>query len=96
VVTNLGLYPVNFIQEAHLRQPLLPVILLGDLNIDFRTAEMTSAREASIAGLVANLGVEDMLSHFKQTRRHKSGDTWRMTRQEQTLQSRCDYIMAED
>jgi exonuclease III len=87
---------VSFIQEAHLRQPLLPVILLGDLNVDFRTTNMTSAREASIAGLVANLGVEDMLKHFKQTKRHKNGDTWRMNRQDQIVQSRCDYIMAED
>jgi hypothetical protein len=55
---------VNFVQEAHQRQPRLPVILLGDLNVDFRSTNMTSAREASIAGLVANLGVEDMLNHF--------------------------------
>jgi hypothetical protein len=84
-----------------MRQPLLPVILLGDLNVDFRSTNMTSAREASIAGLVANLGVEDMLNHFKQAKRHKRGDTWRImrsTRQEeqQLVQSRCDYIMAED
>jgi hypothetical protein len=91
---------VNFIQEAHMRQPLLPVILLGDLNVDFRSTNMTSARDASIAGLVANLGVEDMLNHFKQAKRHKHGDTWRMTRttdqEQQLVQSRCDYIMAED
>jgi hypothetical protein len=91
---------VNRVQEAHMRQPLLPVILLGDLNVDFRTTNTTSARDASIAGLVANLGVEDMLNHFKQAKKHRHGDTWRMTRmtgqEQQTVQSRCDYIMAED
>jgi exonuclease III len=87
---------VNSIHEAHMRQPLLPVLLLGDLNVDFRSTNMNTAREASIAGLVANLGVEDMLSHFKQTKRHKRGDTWKMSRQEQVIHSRCDYIMAED
>jgi hypothetical protein len=71
------------------------VLLLGDLNVDFQTANMTSAREASIEGLVVNLGVEDMLSHIKQTKQHKSIDTWRMTRRDHTINSRCNYIMAE-
>jgi hypothetical protein len=57
---------------------------------------MTTAREASIAGLVANLGVEDMLNHFKQSKRHQRGDTWRMTREDNIVRSRCDYIMADE
>jgi exonuclease III len=53
--TKVSNETVNFIEEAHLRQPLLPILLLGDLNVDFGTTNMASAQEASIAGLVANL-----------------------------------------
>jgi hypothetical protein len=94
--TKVSNKTVHFIQEAHLRQPLLTVLLLGDLNVNFRTTDMTSPCEASIAGLVANLGIDNMLNHFKQAKQHQQGDTGRMTRQDQTIHSRYDYIMAED
>jgi exonuclease III len=84
------------ILAAQSRRPRLPVIVLGDLNVDLCQVELGSLRDAGIAAAVATLGVEDMLKNFCQTRHHGDGYTWRMRRDGQMVTGRCDYILADD
>jgi hypothetical protein len=85
-----------FISEASNRFAGQPSILMGDINVDFRT-NMPSSRDAEIMALLTTLGLlEDMSKHFIQRRRFRHGNTWSMERDGTILQSRCDYIMGID
>jgi hypothetical protein len=84
-----------FISEASNRFAGQPSILMGDINVDFRT-NMPSSRDAEIMALLTTLGLEDMSKHFIQRRRFRHGNTWNMERDGTILQSRCDYIMGID
>lgn len=87
---------LEHVSAAQGRRPRLPVILLGDLNVDFSSIPEGARRGTGIATAVASLGVEDMARHFQQSRRHRGGYTWKMTRQNEKIYGRCDYIMADD
>lgn len=82
------------ILAAQMRRPQLPVILLGDLNVDFDQLWIDAPRNMGIAAMVASLGVEDVISNFRQTRRHADGITWRQNRNNGEVSSRCDYILS--
>ena len=73
----------------------LPLILLGDLNVDLKrmmTTETTNNRKRETAALVASLGISDLNQHFVQ--RNGVGDwTWSMRREGSSIFSRCDYIL---
>ena len=49
-------------------------LLLGDLNIDLY--DNTSNRTSQVANLLATYGLEDLLRHFKQRKRHCLFHTW--------------------
>jgi exonuclease III len=71
---------VDFILAARRRRPRLPLILLGDLNIDFDRERDFTEREVGIVAMVTTLGVEDMSRHFWRRRRWHSGYTWQQRR----------------
>ena len=76
----------------------LPLILLGDLNVDLKRMMMTETtitRKIETAALVASLGISDLNQHFVQ--RKGVGDwTWSMRREGRSVFSRCDYILTTD
>jgi hypothetical protein len=55
------------------RRPNLPLILLGDFNVDLRRQTPVDRREAGIFAAIANLGVEDIVPHFSQKYIHQVG-----------------------
>lgn len=58
----------DFVLAAHLRRPRLPVILLGDLNVDLNQLPVGDERAAGIAATVALLGVKDLSKEFRSCR----------------------------
>ena len=86
---------MGFINAARWCRPRLPLIELGDLNVNFDNFEPTH-RNTAIASAMASLGVDDMLSHFRQQCDHWDRQTWSMVCNGIPITSRCDYILAED
>ena len=85
----------QYISQAFERFPAgAKPLLLGDLNADL--ADPRSPRDAEMAATMAAYGLEDMLQHFQQRRRHRRRHTWRQHRNEQWISSRCDYILGTD
>jgi hypothetical protein len=68
-----------FISEAANRFADQPSILIGNINVDFRT-NTPSNRDTEITALLATLGLEDMSGHFIQRRNFRHGNTWSMER----------------
>jgi hypothetical protein len=87
---------VDHVLAAHGRCPNLPVILLGDLNVRLAAPREGSERDAGISAMVAELGVQDLLPHFRQRRTHRDLFTWRQVRDGRLIASRPDYILAND
>jgi exonuclease III len=85
---------IEFVHQAANRRLDLPIMLMGDLNVDL--SDLLTARAADIAALIASLGLIDLLSHFYQRRRHGNRATWHQNRGMETLYSRCDYILGTD
>jgi len=71
------------------------LVLLGDLNVDLSYPD-GDVRGTEIADLLSAQGFEDLLLHFKSTRRYSHGKTWWQDRQGGTIHSRCDYILGLD
>jgi exonuclease III len=69
-------------------------ILIGDLNANL--ADPDSDREHEIAAAAADHGLEDMFSHFRQSRAYKAGYTWKQWRLGRMETSRCDYLLGTD
>lgn len=89
---------LEFAQAAAAVSSDLPLILLGDLNVDLKrllTTTNHNDRQNETVALVGSLGVEDLNQHFVQRRR--VGDwTWSMLREGTRILSRCDYILVTD
>ena len=90
---------LNFIEAAAAESMEIPLILLGDLNVDLKKMRETGGtsvneRHEETVALVASLGVDDMNQHFRQEKKY--GDwTWSNRRRgEKRVISRCDYILA--
>jgi exonuclease III len=71
-----------------------PLILLGDLNADILHPQ--NDRSTEVASMAASFGLDDLLRHFKQKHRFRSGFTWRTRRGQGTVMSRCDSIFCAD
>jgi exonuclease III len=71
-----------------------PIILLGDLNADILHPQ--NDRSTEVASMAASFGLDDLLRHFKQKHRFRSGFTWRMRRGQGMVMSRCDSIFCTD
>jgi hypothetical protein len=84
-----------FISEAANRFEEQPSILIGNINVDFRT-NTPSNRNTEIMALLTTLGLEDMSGHFIQRQNFRHGNTWSMARDGIILQSRCNYILGMD
>jgi hypothetical protein len=78
------------------RRPNLPLILLGDFNVDLRRQTAVDRREAGIFAAIANLGVEDMAPHFLQKYIHQGGWTFAKKVNSRFIRGRCDYILTDD
>ena len=87
---------LHWIQEAELRVPSLPQVLLGDLNVDLSTNAISNPFLGAVAATVAELGVLDLLDHYRQRRAFRHRTTWRQWRQGHRLSSRCDYILVSN
>ena len=88
---------LGFAQAAAAISPELPLILLGDLNVDLMTAGETATNDTQgeKVAFVASLGLKDLNQHFRQ--RRGIGDwTWSMLREGRRLYRRCDYILTTD
>lgn len=83
------------IQEARDRYANMPVIMMGDLNVDLNDPNPDD-RTIEIMGLLSSFGLEDMASHFRQRAGFRHGDTWHMVREGELISSKCDYILAPD
>ena len=76
----------------------IPIVLLGDLNIDFdfeRGYERYTDREMAIWTTLGSLQLIDLSKHFKQTR-GRAEWTWRQYRERRLITSKVDYIMTTD
>jgi hypothetical protein len=60
---------MQHVVAARQRRPDLPVIILGDFNVDLRRIPIQATRNTRATALhaaIANLGVDDMSSHVRQ------------------------------
>jgi hypothetical protein len=71
-----------------------PLILFGDLNADILHPHNDLSTE--VASMAASFGLDDLIRHFKQKHRFRSGFTWRMRRGQRMVMSRCDSIFCTD
>jgi exonuclease III len=85
---------LEFIEQAAQRRPNLPVLLMGDLNVDL--LNLRDTRDANIAAMIANLGLLDLLAHFYMRSGFGHRNTWFQTREHSMLSSRCDYILGSN
>jgi hypothetical protein len=71
--------------------PKGPIILLGDLNANLNNPR--NDRGLKIATIVADLGLEDLISHFNQKCNYREKFTWWMRRGNSIIKAKCDYIL---
>jgi hypothetical protein len=74
--------------------PKGPRILLGDLNVNLNNPR--NDRGLQIATIVADLGLEDLISHFHQKCNYRGKFTWWMRRGNSIIKAKCDYILGSD
>jgi hypothetical protein len=82
---------IQYVGQAFDRLPTGRRIFLGDLNVDLNN--LRDDRATRVATMTAGLGLENLLSHFRQRRRHKGGFTWHVRRNDKIITARCDYIL---
>jgi exonuclease III len=86
---------IECIQAAAAVSSNLPLILLGDFNVDLKNMIASNDRQAETAALIATMGVEDLNQRFVQ--RKGVGDwTWFQKREGRYIYSRCDYILTSE
>jgi hypothetical protein len=73
----------------------MPMILMGDLNVDLY-GNPPDNHAIEIFAFISSLGLEDMASHFLQKAGYHHGDTWQLFCDGQLISSCCDYILATD
>ena len=98
-----SLADLAYLEEALRRYPKYTTILMGDLNIDL---SKTNHRAQEITNLLSIYGLLDLLPHFKQRAEDRAKNrvlhTYYQTRKnsstkkEETVSSRCDYILSTD
>jgi hypothetical protein len=71
----LHLDDLPFLVQAFAQFPNTQPLLLGDLNVDLSYPHAT-ARIQQVSALLATYGMEDMLQHFQQRKRHRNHHTW--------------------
>ena len=74
-----------------------PVILLGDLNVDLNNIRSGDGedRRLETAALIADLGVGDILDHFRIRKKNHGEWTWEQIREGRRIRARCDYILSD-
>lgn len=84
---------LDFIAAAAAISSRLPLILLGDLNVNLKSKDaIINERQAETAAVVASLGLQDLNQNFVQ--RKGIGDwTWHQWKENNHIISRCDYIL---
>ena len=90
---------LNFIEAAAAESMEIPLILLGDLNVDLKKMrEMGGAtvneQHKETVAQVASLGIEDVNQHFRQRKKYGDGSWTNRRGDEKRLVKRCDYILA--
>jgi hypothetical protein len=86
----------NNIIDARNSCPHIPLILLGDINVNLDDGNNPSLRDIGIMACLATLGVDDMSKHFRRRRKYSSGYTWSMYRSGTRIFGKCDYILADE
>jgi exonuclease III len=74
--------------------PKGPRILLGDLNVNLNNPRNDHGLQ--IATMVADLGLEDLISHLNQKCNYREKFTWWMRRGNSIIKAKCDYILGSD
>jgi hypothetical protein len=74
--------------------PKGPRILLGDMNVNLNNPR--NGRGLQIATVVADLGLEDLISHFHQKCNDWEKFTWWMRRGNSIIKAKCDYILGSE
>jgi exonuclease III len=85
---------IESIGKAFDSLPKGPRILLGDLNVNLNNPR--NDRGLQIATLVADLGLEDLISHFHQKCNYREKFTWWMRRGNSIIKAKCDYILGSE
>ena len=93
---------LNCITQASttVNNPNLPVILLGDFNVDLndlREGDSGAVRRAETETLISSMGLTSMRQHFRQNKRHIGRYwTWHQRRagREEAVTAICDHIFA--
>jgi hypothetical protein len=71
-----------------------PRIMLGDLNVNLNNPRNDWGLQ--IATIVADLGLEDLISHFHQKCNYREKFTWWMRRGSSIIKAKCDYILGSE
>jgi hypothetical protein len=74
--------------------PKGPRILLGDMNVNLNNP--LNDRGLQIATIEADLGLEDLISHFHQKCNYREKFTWWMRRGNSIIKEKCDYILGSE
>ena len=69
-------------------------LVLGDFNVDLANPGITT-RDADVIGCFSNLGLDNMVEHYRLSHRHREGFTWKQYRQGELITSRCDGLLAD-
>jgi hypothetical protein len=94
-----SLADLAYLEAAPQCFPKYPPIIMGDLNIDL---SKTNHHAQEITNLLSMYGLINLLPHFKQRHRNRFLHTYFQTRKnsetkkEETVSSRCDYMLSTD
>jgi hypothetical protein len=69
-------------------------ILLGDLNVNINNPRNDCGLQ--VATIVADFGLEDLISHFHQKCNYREKFTWWMRRGNSIIKVKCDYILGSE
>lgn len=88
---------LDFIQAGTTTTSKIPLILLGDFNVNISTNanHQLNDRQMETIGIISTLGLYNLNQHFKQ-RRNWGNWTWSMRREGKRITSTCDYILSSN
>jgi exonuclease III len=84
---------LDIILKAVAGKTHLPIVFMGDINVDLREPNYTAKRDAEIANTLDSLGLGDIATHFRQKSKLGGRTTWSQQRNNTTVRSLCDYIL---
>jgi hypothetical protein len=67
---------------------------MGDLIIDFQNK--TSKRVLEVSALLSSYGLNNLMDHYQQHRRHRDKTTFHKMINGSLVKSRCDYILSNN